>query len=223
MEAPQVEQGKPKKSWRLYLGSGIGILLTVLLIAVTVIFHKEIRNLQAYGYLGVFVVGILCGITIIPTPVLLLVLTFGAILNPLYVGLIAGLGSAIGGITVYLTGAGMETIWSKFRVRILVLGRRLGMGNDSTKLARSKLWSRWEAFYNRLASWVGGKGGYWVLFISSAMIISPFYFTGMAAGSLRLGLLRFLLISWAGKSVRYLIVAFAGYYGLSPLLKLIGG
>ncbi len=232
MEVTQLGLKVSKKRWRVYLGSSLGLIFIVLLITATIIFHKQIQDLQAYGYLGVFIVGILCGITIIPTPVLLLVFTFGAVLKPLYgpayvgpvyVGLVAGLGAAIGGITVYLTGAGVETIWSKLRDKGTGWGRRLGMGNGTANLARSKLWSKSEAFYNRLVKMVGGSVGGWAVFISSAMIISPFYFTGMAAGSMGMGLLRFFLISWAGKTIRYMLVAFAGYGGLYFLLKWIGG
>ncbi len=197
-------------------------MLTVLFAVAIVYFWEEIQNARAYGYAGVFIVGVLCGVTIIPAPTLLLVFTMGGVLNPLYVGLVAGLGGAIGGITVYLTGAGMGTIWSKLQSRTKKLGYQPSSSHDSVRLGQPKFWAKGEALYNRLVNWVGGKGGSWTLFITSAMIISPFYFAGLAAGSLRMGLIRFFLISWAGKTVRYLIVAFAGYWGLQVILKWIG-
>ncbi|MFC2010733.1 hypothetical protein ACFLUR_00355 [Chloroflexota bacterium] len=218
----QIEQDRPKLDWRFYLISGLGILFTVLLIGVAIYFREEIQYAQGYGYVGVFFVGILCGLTIIPAPTLLLVFTFGHILNPLYVGLVAGFGAAIGGITVYLTGAGVQTIWSKLRNKEHAFQRRLGLGDNITKPVQSQFWAKGEAFYNRLVKWVGGKGGSWVIFITSVMVISPFYFASLAAGSLRTGLIRFFLISWAGKTIRYLTVAFAGYWGLYFLLKWMG-
>ena len=45
---------------------------------------------------------------------------------------------------------------------------------------------------------------------------------GLAAGSLRMGLVKFFLISWAGKTVRFLYIAYAGYWGLQFILKWIG-
>ena len=218
----QVEQERPKRSWRFYLISGIGILLTILLVAVAVYFREEIRYVGGYGYVGVFFVGILCGMTIIPAPTLLLVFTFGNILNPLYVGLVAGLGGALGGITVYLTGAGVGTLWSRFRTKERAFEHRLGLNGDSRQQVQAQFWSKGEALYDRFVRWIGGRGGAWTLFIASAMIISPFYFAGLAAGSLRMGLLKFFLVTWAGKTVKYLVVAFAGYWGLRFLLPWIG-
>ncbi|MBI2979831.1 MAG: VTT domain-containing protein [Chloroflexi bacterium] len=191
------------------------------LLFAAVLFQEEIRRAQTYGYLGVFIIGILCGVTIIPTPTLWLIFVFGHVLNPVWVGLVAGFGAAIGGITVYLTGAGMFNLLSRLRPRKQNPEHQPDISGVS-KPVRSKSWFKNQTFYRRLMEWVGGKGGSWVVFISSA-IISPFYyFTGLAAGTLRMGLLRFFLLSWAGKTVRYLIVAFAGYWGLSILLRWIG-
>jgi len=57
--------------------------------------------------------------------------------------------------------------------------------------------------------------------INTASFLTIIGAAGLAAGSLRMGLLRFFLISWAGKTVRYLYVAVAGYYGLEFILKLL--
>ena len=220
----QVKQERPKRSWRSYLIIiSLVALFIVLPMVAMVYFQEEIQQAQGYGYTGVFLVGVLCGVSIIPAPTQLLVFTFGHVLNPVYVGLVAGFGGAIGGITVYLTGAGVGTIWSKLRANEQAFQHRLGIDSDMTKPVQSQFWSKGKAFYNRLANWVGGRRGSWALFITSAMVISPFYPAGLAAGSLRMGLLRFFLISWAGKTVRCLILAFAGYWGLHFLLKWFGG
>ncbi len=224
MEGIGAEQPRPKSRWRSYLIIiSLGTLFIVLPIVALVYFREEIQQAQGYGYMGVFVVGLLCGITIIPAPTQLLIFTFGNVLNPVYVGLVAGLGGAIGGITVYLTGTGVQTIWSKLRKRERALQRRLGLDKGMIEPSESQFWSKGKAFYDKLVNWVGGKRGSWALFVTSAMVISPFYPAGLAAGSLKMGLLRFFLISWAGKTVRYLYVAFAGYWGLHFLLKWFGG
>ncbi len=176
-----------------------------------------------YSYAGSFLVSILGGITIIPVPSVLVIFTLGGVLNPVYVGLISGLGEALGGITVYLTGAGGGAVWSKFWSKGQTLEYQPGRRYDIVRLVQSKFWSRGEAFFNRLADWIGGRGSSWVVFITAAIIIVPFYFAGLAAGSLRMGLLRFFLVSWAGKTVRGLMVAFAGHWGLQFLLQWISG
>jgi len=221
--AAKVEKEKPKRNWLAYLFSILAFLFTVLLLVAAVYFREEIQHLGGYGYIGVFIIGVLCGVSVVPAPTLVMVFFLGGTLNPTFVGLAAGFGGAIGGITVYLTGTGVETIWSRFRSKEQAYEREPGWRYDPVRPVESRFWSKGEALYNLLIKWVGGRAGVWTLFITSAMIISPFYFAGLAAGSLRMGLLKFFLISWAGKTVRYLTIAFAGYLGLHVLLRWIGG
>ena len=205
MTETQLEQGRSRRRWGVYLISSLSVFITVSIAVAVVLFWEEIQQARAYGYAGGFVVSILGGITVIPVPSLLVTFTLGRVLHPVAVGLISGLGEALGGITIYLTGAGAGTMWAKLQVK-----------------DESQLWSKGQRYYDRLVTWVGGRGGSWVVFIASALIISPYYFAGLAAGSLRMGLLRFFLLSWAGKTIRGLIIAFAGYWGLTFLLPWIG-
>jgi membrane protein YqaA with SNARE-associated domain len=212
-----------KRKWRFYLAGTAGLVFTLGLLAAAIIYREEIHNIGAYGYIGVFILGVICGVSIIPAPVLIMVFTLGGLLNPIYVGLVTGLGAAIGGISVYLTGAGVDTIFSRIR-----RGKNEARGtsevqNNPAGPVQSRFWDKGEKIYTRISRWIGGKGGAWALFITAAMIISPFYFAGLAAGSARMGLKKFFLISWAGKTIRYLVVAFGGYFGLNVILKWIGG
>ncbi len=113
-----VNQGGEKIVWwRRYFIIGIGILLTGLVVVALVYSWDKIQDAAGYGYAGAFVVSIMAGVTIIPAPALPVVFTLGNRLDPLYIGLVAGLGEALGGVTVYLTGAGGGTIWSKLRAK----------------------------------------------------------------------------------------------------------
>ena len=225
MAVRQVEQETQKKEWRHYLLIGIGFLLTVLFVVAVVFFWEEMRVESLgyqYGYAGGFLISILGGITLIPVPSLLVIFALGGVLNPVYVGLLSGLGEALGGITVYLTGAGGGALWSKLWSRQQASYDQPSPGYDIVTPVQSKLHSRGQAFYNRLAGLVGRRGSSWLVFVVSAMVISPFYFAGLAAGSLHMGLKRFFLVSWAGKTVRGLIIAYAGHWGLYFLLQWIG-
>lgn len=226
MAARQVKRKEQKKGWYQYLLVGIGILLTVLLAAAIVYSWEEMRDVESmaygYGYTGGFLVSILGGITIIPVPSLLVIFTLGGVFNPMYVGLVAGLGEALGGITVYLTGAGGGAVWSRLRSRQQGLGDQPRAGYDIVSPVQSRINSRWQRFYDRLARSVGRRGSAWLVFVVSAMVFGPFYFAGLAAGTLHMGLKRFFLISLAGKTVKGLIVAYAGYWGLRFLLQWIG-
>ena len=111
MEEIQTKLETKRSNWRIYLASTIGFVFTAGLLGAAIIYRHEVQEyVGAYGYIGVFIVGVICGVSVIPAPTLVMVFTLGGMLNPFYVGLVAGLGGGIGGITVYLTGAGVETI-----------------------------------------------------------------------------------------------------------------
>ena len=64
-----------------------------------------------WGYLGAFVVSVVANATIIlPVPYALAIFTLGTVLNPLILGLVGGLGAAIGELTGYALGAAWRTV-----------------------------------------------------------------------------------------------------------------
>ena len=68
-------------------------------------FPEKIEELEAYGYLGAFLVSAISAATIVvPVPGLIVIFTLGAMLNPWLVGLISGLGGTLGELTGYLLG-----------------------------------------------------------------------------------------------------------------------
>jgi len=219
----QAELQRPKKGWRFYLIFSLSFLLTLIIAGAIVYFWEEIQQAQGYGYTGGFVVSVLGGVTVIPAPSLVVTFTLGRVLNPIYVGLISGFGEALGGLTIYLTGAGVETMWTRLRASAHTFEHRIGLDDDSGQPVRNHVWSRGEAIYKRLEKWIGGKGGSSVVLIVAAMPLSPFYFAGLAAGSLRMGIIKFFLLSWIGKTIKGMTVAFAGYWGLRSVLQWLGG
>ena len=72
--------------------------------------------------------------------------------------------------------------------------------------------------YDRMAGWVK-KWGTLTIFIASTI---PFVFdlVGIAAGALRIPAWKFLLASWAGRTLLYILIAQAGAHGWVALLKL---
>jgi membrane protein YqaA with SNARE-associated domain len=70
-------------------------------------YQQELRNLGNYGYLGLFVISIIGNATlIVPAPVFVVACAAGMVYGPIGVGVIAGVGSAIGELTGYMAGAG---------------------------------------------------------------------------------------------------------------------
>ncbi len=83
--------------------------ITVLfVIAITValfLFRDRVSELGNYGYLGIFLISLVGNATIIlPVPVFMLIIAFGASFDPILVGLTSALGGTIGEMTCYLLG-----------------------------------------------------------------------------------------------------------------------
>ena len=83
-------------------------LLFVLALCTILLLHREkVAELGAFGYLGVFLISLItCSTIVVPVPGWIIVATLGAILNPVLVGIVSGLGGTIGEMTGYLLGYG---------------------------------------------------------------------------------------------------------------------
>ena len=76
-----------------YITGGIAVAVIVGLCFTAVIFSDDLCSIQEYGYIGVFIISIFAGGTVIvPVPGLLVVFTMGSILHPAIVGMAAGHG-----------------------------------------------------------------------------------------------------------------------------------
>lgn len=189
-----VEVTKKGSVKKEYVVSGLALVLTVLACLATIYYWEDINHLGSYGYAGVFVISILAGGTIfVPIPGLLVVFTMGSILNPSIIGACAGLGEALGSIGIYLSGYG---------------GRRVFQNTN-------------HGLYSRLSGWLRRHGSI-AVFINSAIFNPLFYPFTAIAGMLRFGLLKFFLLCWAGKTVKGMVVAYAGYFGLRSILQWLG-
>ena len=145
------------------------------------------RELQAYGYLGAFVISIILNATvIIPVSNMAIIMALGATLPlPFIVGLAGGIGAAIGEITGYTVG-------------------RSGRG----LLARSNV-------YHRVEGWVRKWGFIAVLILSIFPIL--FDVVGIIAGALRMPLWRFFLACWLGRTISYVVVAYLASIGFKTI------
>jgi len=183
--------------WEYYLAA-LGIILTIAMAVAVVYFWAEVRSLEQYGYLGAFVISVLGGATvIIPVPMLAVQFALGGVLKPYYVGLAAGAGETLGAIAIYMTGYGGGTAFLNSKhVRI-------------------------QAIYQRLMSWVERRGSL-TLFILSSLINPFFYPVALAAGALRLGIWRYTIICWVGKTIKGMTIAYLGYWGIGSLLRWLG-
>ncbi|MCX6008660.1 MAG: VTT domain-containing protein [Chloroflexi bacterium] len=97
-----------KRFWTRERYLQILALLFVLALSAFILLNREkVAALEVYGYLGVFLISIItCSSIVVPVPGWILVATFGAIYNPILVGVVSGLGGTIGEMTGYLLGYG---------------------------------------------------------------------------------------------------------------------
>jgi len=191
----EVEKGSPRAAYILGI---VGVVLSLLMAVAVVYFWEFIRTLEGYGYLGAFLISILGGATIIiPVPMLAVVFALGGVLTPYWVGIAAGLGETVGALIIYMTGHGGGAALSNIK------------------------YGKIQAAYSRLMYWMERRGS-WTLFILSAVLNPFFYPAALAAGAMRFGLRRYFLICLAGKLIKGITVAYAGYWGLRGLLRMLG-
>jgi len=113
-------------------------------------------------------------------------------LNPLLVGLIAGLGAAIGEFTGYGLGlGGRKVIEKKYK-------------KDIEKV--EKLFQRY--------------GGFLIIVLFAATPL-PDDIVGLLGGTLRYSLKKFFIASLIGKIILNLALAYAGFYGLNWILSVL--
>ena len=87
-----------------------GLLIAIAVIAtISILYIKNpnfFKDLQGYGYAGVFVLSVFLNATIIiPVSAMAIISSMGGVLpSPLLVGIIGGIGAGIGEMTAYIAG-----------------------------------------------------------------------------------------------------------------------
>jgi membrane protein YqaA with SNARE-associated domain len=169
------------------------IIVFVLGISVAIFVCRDrIAELAAVGYPGIFVVSLLGNATII-LPAPSLALVFA--MGSALPPLLVGLSAGIGEALGELTGYATG-----------VGGR--GVIED-------------QNMYEHLKRWMERRGGLTILLLSA--IPNPFFdLAGIAAGTLRYPLWRFLLFCWLGKTFKTALVAWAGAQSINAIKPFLG-
>src|SRR3989338_9668902 len=148
----------------------------------------------AFGYLGVFIIGFIGTVSIIlPTPAFLAVFVAGSVLNPWLVGIIAGLGMAMGEVVGY--GAGL-------------IGKKVIEKKNKKWLKRAKVWFE-------------KHGAFWIIILFSVSPL-PDDIVGILAGMIKYDIKKFFLASLIGKIAMCMALAWGGFYGVQWVLSLFG-
>lgn len=170
-----------KRRWR-NIGRFGGFALVIGITIAIFFWGEEIPNLPIYGYPAVFLISLLGNATLVlPAPFYLIVGAAGGSLDPVTVGIIAGLGAALGELTGYVAGAS---------------------GKESVEEKKHYKWIERHMV----------KSGSIVIFMLGALPNPLFDVGGLLAGVTRMPVWRFILVAWAGKSIRMIIIAMVGGY-----------
>jgi membrane protein YqaA with SNARE-associated domain len=182
---PPAAESQPSPFW---MGRVFRLLVVLLVLGLSVAifaFREEFAGLAAVGYPGIFVVSLLGNATII-LPAPSLALVFA--MGSALPPLAVGLAAGIGEALGELTGYA-----AGFGGRAVIEERRT---------------------YERLKAWMQKRGGITVLVLS--FIPNPFFdLAGIAAGTLGYPVWRFLLFCWVGKTLKTVLVAWAGSQSIS--------
>ncbi|MFN2188783.1 MAG: YqaA family protein [Candidatus Promineifilaceae bacterium] len=93
------------------VGRLVALALILLISAGILLGWEQIQRLGSFGYPAIFLVSVVGNaVLFLPAPSIAFVLAAGASLDPLLVGLFAGMGAAIGEMTGYLAGYGGQTV-----------------------------------------------------------------------------------------------------------------
>jgi len=168
------------------------VIAVVVALCAAIYFRDRLQELKQYGYAAVFLVGLVSNATLIlPVPGLAVSSVMGGVFNPWIVGLVGGVGQALGELTGYMAGYSGQTLVDE------------------------------NPIYDRLTRWMQRYGVVTIFVL--ALIPNPvFDLGGMAAGTLRFPLWKFMASSIAGKVIKNIGFALAGYYGIEAVLELLG-
>jgi membrane protein YqaA with SNARE-associated domain len=175
---------------RLRVVRVVTVVAVLIALVFSFIFRRHLQELEEYGYVAVFLVGVISNATLIlPVPGLAVSSVLGSVFNPWAVGLVAGVGQALGELTGYMAGYGGQT------------------------------WLDEHSRYRRLRDWMQ-RYGVVAVFLLALLPNPLFDVAGVIAGALRFPVWKFLLSCAAGKIIKNAIFALAGYYGIGALFQL---
>jgi len=101
----------PPAPWHLRLMQALTIVVVIGASAAAVYFRDHLQDLAGYGYAAVFLVGLVSNATIIlPIPGLAVSSLMGGVFSPWLVGLVAGVGQALGELSGYMVGYSSQTL-----------------------------------------------------------------------------------------------------------------
>jgi membrane protein YqaA with SNARE-associated domain len=142
--------------------------------------RDRVKELEGYGYPGIFLLNLFASATLIlPVPGVLVTSLMGGVFHPFWVAVAAGSGAALGELSGYLAGFGGQVVIDR------------------------------TPTYVRMETWMK-KYGELAIVVLAFVPNPLFDMAGMIAGALRMNIFRFLVWCWLGKVLKMLLFAYGG-------------
>jgi len=165
--------------------AGLLVMIATLALAVAIVIWNPAAyfqtNLATWGYVGAFFIMFICSATIIlPVPGWIGLFVLARYMDPLWLGVVGGFGSALGEITSYVFGRGGKMMIEERHIEV----------------------------YERTKAWLH-KNGLLVIFLFAALPL-PVDIVGIAAGATGYPMWKFMAAMIPGKIIKTWIVTFSG-------------
>ncbi|KKS97977.1 MAG: hypothetical protein UV73_C0004G0119 [Candidatus Gottesmanbacteria bacterium GW2011_GWA2_43_14] len=177
-----------KNNWQK-IGEGKSFRIAVFVISLLLLYllwinRDDLKDVESWGFLGIFVINFISNATIIlPAPGTASVFVGGAIWNPLAVGLLSGIGAAFGELFAYFLGFGGRGVL-----------RFVEKGGKWVKTL--------EGFFHR--------AGFITTFVYALIPLPFFDVLGIIAGAVNYPVWKFFLAVLLGRIIRNVIIALSG-------------
>jgi uncharacterized membrane protein YdjX (TVP38/TMEM64 family) len=171
---------KSLRLWFKKYSKLLGALVALLLSVLIFVFRDKLIYFQNFGYIGIFLLSILGSATIISAA------------------------------PVFLLAISAGSIFHPLPVAILMsLGSALGEVTAYFIGAGGEKYIENSKAFKKIDKWME-KRGLWIVFTLAAIPSPVFDLAGIVAGASGIPIKKFLLATWAGRLIRYSILAYLG-------------
>ena len=179
---------------KLVFGLSVAFAVAITIASVWILFHPHwLAQFRSWGYFGAFVINAISSATLVlPVPGAALVLAMSTELNPWWLSIVSGVGSAVGELTGYFAGA---------------TGQRFIP--DSQRPTMDRLHVLTE------------KYGALLLLVLAAYPFPLFDMAGIVAGASKMHLWQFVTATALGKAIKYAFLIALGAAPLEVLMNWI--
>lgn len=160
----------------------VAVLAAIGITVGIILLRGHIKQFAVYGYPGVFLISLIGNATVI--------------LPAPSFAVVFAVGGALNPLAVGVA-AGLGAALGELTGYLAGIGGRAVIEN--------------RTLYHRLEKWMS-KGGMLVVFLLAVVPNPAFDLGGMVAGALRMPVWQFLVAGWAGKSIRFALLALSGQF-----------